>query len=151
MKALHIALGSQNKGNTLVELIVVIAIIGLMTSAIVIKVVGQDSKIEASQPTLATENSAAIASDVNDLAQDVPEELLPQVEAMADKLEFQIVQTALDTMMLRQQMTSVNETGETSDMSVFPRENPLYPRYFRNQTTRRRYSCDSTGQISQIK
>ncbi|MBN1188992.1 MAG: type II secretion system protein [Dehalococcoidales bacterium] len=136
-----------SKGYTIVELIVVFAIIGIMTSAILIKVVAPGSRIEASPAAI----GSTTAPEENSAEQTVPEGLLPEAGIIADKFEFRIVQTALDTMMLREKLTGVAETGYTGDMSAFPRDNPLYPGYFRNRNTRCLYSCDSTGQISQTR
>jgi prepilin-type N-terminal cleavage/methylation domain-containing protein len=155
MKALFTALVCGNKGNTLVEIVVVLAIIGVMTSAVLYKVVGPTNQIEASQSSVPVEDSTNTSAE--DASEDpapeitVPEGLLPQVEDMADRMEFQIIQTALDTMMIRLKLAGVKETQSTTDMTSFPRENPLYPRYLRNQATKCRYSCDSTGQITQSK
>jgi prepilin-type N-terminal cleavage/methylation domain-containing protein len=155
MKKLYTALTLGNRGYTLIELLVVLIIIGIVTSAVVVKVVGPANQIEASQSTSSAEISAEASDDASseDTAQEqtIPEGLLPQVEDMADRMEFQIIQTALDTMMIRLKLTSIKETQSTTDMSSFPGENPLYPRYLRNQTTKCRYSCDSTGQITQSK
>jgi prepilin-type N-terminal cleavage/methylation domain-containing protein len=144
VKALGRVLRGSRNGFTLVELIVAIAIIGTITGIILVRFVGDAGNVEASQ-SLVTDSQGSPLSQT-DLAG-----LQPEIEAMANRMEFQIIQTAMDTMMIRLGITRVEETGETSDMSSFPGNLPLYPRYLRNQFTKCRYSCDSSGMISQVK
>jgi prepilin-type N-terminal cleavage/methylation domain-containing protein len=144
VKALDRVLGGSRKGFTLVELLVAVAIIGVITGTILVRFVGGAGNVEASQ-------SLVTDSQESPLSQTDLEGLQPEIEAMANRMEFQIVQTAMDTMMIRMGITRVEETGETRDMSSFPGNNPLYPRYLRNQTTKCRYACDPSGMISQVK
>ncbi len=150
MKILFATLVSRNKGYTLVEFLVVMAIVAFITSAIVLNIFGWPNPIQASQTSTSADASEIIPGD-DASQQDIPEGLLPDVESIADKTEFQIIQTALDIMMIRTRLTGVKETQLTRNMSEFPLDNPLYPGFLRNKTTRCRYSCDSSGQIIQSK
>jgi prepilin-type N-terminal cleavage/methylation domain-containing protein len=144
VKALFKALGRNSPGFTLVELIICVAIIGMLASAVIINVAGP---AEASQSS-----SGAETDPLDSLAEPTDiEGLQAEVEIMAEQMEFQIVQTALDTMMIRNQLTRVQKTQFTGDMAAFPADNPLYPRYLRKQNTKCLYSCDSTGMVTQQK
>jgi prepilin-type N-terminal cleavage/methylation domain-containing protein len=63
--------------------------------------------------------------------------------------ELSIVQTAMDTMMAKLAISSVNATTETTDMSDFPEGIGLYPDYLRTGNTTGSYSCDDTGLVTQ--
>ncbi len=65
------------------------------------------------------------------------------------KAELVTVQTAMDTMMAKEGLTSVNATAATADMSALPTGNPLYPNYLRIQTAKGTYSVDTTGKVTQ--
>ncbi len=65
------------------------------------------------------------------------------------KAEWVTVQTALDTMMAKEGLTSVTATSATSNMSAFPSGHPLYPNYLRTQASTGTYSCDGTGLVAQ--
>ncbi len=67
----------------------------------------------------------------------------------AAKAELVIVQTAIDTMMAKLSLVSVNATSATSNMAAFPTGSPLYPDYMRLQTSKGTYSCSTTGLITQ--
>jgi prepilin-type N-terminal cleavage/methylation domain-containing protein len=68
--------------------------------------------------------------------------------------ELSIVQTAMDAMMAKASYASVNATSATSDMSAFPIDagsaNYLYPNFLRKATTKGTYSCNATGDITQV-
>ena len=70
-------------------------------------------------------------------------------ETEAAATEFVTIQTAMDVMMAKNDLSSVTATSSTTDMSAFPTGNPLYPNYLRNATTSDNYSCDSTGKVTQ--
>jgi prepilin-type N-terminal cleavage/methylation domain-containing protein len=64
--------------------------------------------------------------------------------------ELSIVQTAMDSMMAKENLSSVTVTAATDNMSTFPTGNVLYPNYLRFSTTQGTYSCDDTGLVTQV-
>jgi len=66
------------------------------------------------------------------------------------KAELVTIQTAMDTMMAKESLTSVTATSATSNMGAFPTGKPLYPNYLRTQTSKGTYSCDATGLVTQV-
>ena len=103
-----------NQGFTLVELLIVIAIIGVLAALVIPNVTG----------------------------------LVGHGETEGGKAELVTIQTAMDTMMAKNSLSSVTITTATDDMAAFPTGNVLYPNYLRMQTASRTYSCDATGLVS---
>ena len=64
--------------------------------------------------------------------------------------ELSVVQTAMDSMMAKTNVTTVNTTSARNDMADFPAGcvTPLYPGYLRFNQTKGTYSSDITGLVT---
>jgi len=76
--------------------------------------------------------------------------LIGHGETEGAKAELVTIQTAMDTMMAKEGLSSVTATAATSNMSAFPTGNPLYPNYLRTATAKGTYSCSATGLVLQV-
>ena len=115
MKRIFRALHRENRGFTLVELLIVFALMAILAAIVVPNVSGF---IGYGQ----TQGAAA---------------------------ELSIVQTAVDSMMAKDGLATVNVTAETDNMSDFPDDQGLYPDYLRFAASKGTYSTTATGLVTQ--
>jgi type IV pilus assembly protein PilA len=106
----------NEKGFTLVELLIVFTLLGVLAAIVIPNVSG----------------------------------LVGYGHDKAASAELSIVQTAMDSMMAKENVSTVASTSNTSNMAAFPSDNPLYPDYLRFPTTQGSYSCNTTGFVTQI-
>ena len=105
----------NSKGFTLVELLIVFALLAVLAAIVIPNVTGFAGYGQ-------TQGAAA---------------------------ELSIVQTAMDSMMAENALTSVTATLGTDNMSSFPTGNVLYPTYLRFEMTQGTYSCVTSGLVTQ--
>jgi type IV pilus assembly protein PilA len=74
--------------------------------------------------------------------------LIGKGKTEASNAELVTVQTAMDAMMADKELTTVTVTEGKDDMSAFPSDHPLWPKYMRTKTTTNTYDCDDTGAVS---
>ncbi len=164
MKILCKLMKGRKSGFVLVELLVAVAILGTIASASIIVMYGPNSAVQADQsesqqvvaPPVSTPSVQPDPSSTTTLLTDIEETadtqtIQDEANETGAEMELQIIQTAMDTMMIQKEIQSVNETAATDDMANFPADGPLYPRYLRGQHSAFKYSCDSTGQVIQVK
>jgi hypothetical protein len=60
------------------------------------------------------------------------------------------VQTAMDSMLAKENISAVAVTTNTTNMLAFPSDHPLYPNYLRTATTHGFYTTDNVGLVVQV-
>jgi prepilin-type N-terminal cleavage/methylation domain-containing protein len=106
----------NDKGFTLVELLIVFTLLGVLAAIMIPSVAGMVGYGH-------TQSGAA---------------------------ELSIVQTAMDAMMAKENISNVAVTTNVSNMAAFPSDHPLYPGYLRTSTTKGIYTTDNVGLVSQV-
>jgi len=151
----------DQKGFSLVELIVVISVIGVLVAGIAFSFCGNSGSVEAGHLNVQENNGHSISPGTSHPGQAETETASPEAVDMQSmtntlisskeagcKMELRIIQVALDTMMIREGLTSVTPTFCTSDMSQFPLSHPLYPEYVHSRFSSYQYTCDAYGNVS---
>jgi len=117
MKSFLKRMHRESKGFTLVELLIVIAILGVLAAVVLPNVTG----------------------------------LVGEGETEASAAELATIQTAVDTMMAKEGITSgLTCSTATATMSSFPTaDHPIYPNYLRTATASANYTCSDTGLVTQ--
>jgi hypothetical protein len=157
LKRIFNHLKSKSKGFKPIETVMVIAIFVLLAAIILIKLTGPAISVQAGQLPIGNIPERGGLQDVNldsafkDLQSTNPGIDWQQVQMAANqaacKMELKVLQTAVDTMMIKEGLSDVQATSGTNDMTAFPSGTPLYPRYLRDETTSNKYCCDKTGQV----
>ena len=148
---------NKPKGFSIIETVMVIAIFGVLAATMLINLTGPANIVQAGKiptggvPERGGLKDVNLDTAFNDLQTDNPGIDWPQARIAANqvarKMELKVVQTAVDTLMIKDDLSDVGVTAATDDMTAFPSGSPLYPRYLRDQTTGNKYTCDKTGQV----
>jgi hypothetical protein len=145
------------KGFTIIETVAIIAIFGVLAAAVLLNLAGPPKNVEAGQLPSETnpQNSISRSTNLKVVLEDLPvedpsvdwQQAQTEADQAARKMELRVVQTAVDTMMIKEGLPAVIATNSTHDMTAFPSGSPLYPQYLRDETTGYNYTCDKTGQV----
>ena len=68
--------------------------------------------------------------------------------SQANKAETSVIQTAMDAMMAKENITSVTAANGVTDWSTSPVEKALYPDYLRFKDSQSSYDYNTTGLVS---
>ena len=115
MKSIVKRMRRNEKGFTLVELLIVFTLLGVLAAIMIPNVAG----------------------------------LIGYGQIQGAEAELSVVQTAMDSMMAKNNVSAVTSTNATDNMTAFPIGNALYPNYLRDTTTKGTYSTDTTGKVTQ--
>ena len=145
------------KGKTLIEAVVVLAIFGVISLGVTMILSEPFNKVEAGQmnarnvpenPGLQDSSPDGVLTELQtDLTNVDWEQVQAEANLTSSKTELRIIQTAVDTMMIREGLIEVQDTPATNNMAEFPEGSVLYPKYLRDENTRIRFTCDKTGQV----
>lgn|GEM_PF-2941696 len=145
------------KGKTLIEAVVVLAIFGVISLGVTMILSEPFNKVEAGQmnaryvpenPGLQDSSPEGVLTELQtDLTNVDWEQVQAEANLTSSKTELRIIQTAVDTMMIREGLTEVQDTPATNNMAEFPEGSVLYPKYLRDEITLNKYTCDKSGQV----
>jgi prepilin-type N-terminal cleavage/methylation domain-containing protein len=155
-------LSNNARGYTLVETLVSLAIIGILAAGIVTTFLGK-TEAQAAYPPMEPVQIVGLNSSTNLTPNSPNSPITDNITSLSDnpdiivdsdqasrRMELRIVQTAMDIMIVTQQLQNVKTSTGTSDMTTFPEGHPLYPKYLRDANTQFRYTCDSEGNVDQL-
>lgn len=119
---------NNQKGFTLIEMLVVISILGILAAVVTMSMIGV-TNLAQTRADSAELKTVQVALDTMANEQQVPAAAVcSSTSSQNDMNLFPVAPTA--------------SPGPNSAV-------PLYPRYLRNQYTHKSYSCDATGVVTQ--